>query len=894
MNRLIKKVEGNSVLLASIQNCEVQVTPILQGFITNFPEYTDHSINHSKAVLGYADHLLNTEVEKLNEDEAYILIMAGFLHDIGMCPTNEMKANVIESSAFKESGKKFEDYLRDIHHKVSYQYITTFWRELRIINETYAEAIALVGMGHRKVELLDFDTYNPEFVVKSGSEFVCLPYLAGVLRLADELDITNDRTPELLYNQYFPSNRISREEWVKHKANYFVSFNKPTIKITSKCFEKDLYYALLKQYNKIDGVIKYAQKIVYTIPQNERKLKIDFIKLEKDIKTIGFAPKEIGFTFDLQNTINTFIGENIYKNNFVAIRECLQNTIDTCRYRKQLSKDLYSPQINITLKEGELTISDNGLGMDEFIVENYFAKLAKSYYTENHVSKEFEAISQFGIGVFSYFLICDYFEVETKREDKPALKFRVTKNAENYFHFYDKVDKSSVGTTITFFLKIEVSFDELVEQVKHYIRFFEYPISIKYENRTELITSNTFDIDKLEMLGKGVMNESIKREYFETVQNLELIASQLNNGICEGKLGLLFSKNRLGIYSPIKDYDTFGTYDSSNIEVSQKGIFVGSLHRFGIKNLLGKINLKRKNDIDIGRYHIKNDPQIAAILKEFIEEILKKLFNNWKSLDLYERAELSTKLISNYFDDYGFYNVNLIENFHNELFFGVYTGEKIGYLSLSEISKFSKFVIVNDDSPFPRRYLYDYKTIGEIYAQLQLPLVLQNRGYVAKYLLEIFKSKNSKVEILVTQKHWFYKIEPESALTLEYNLLSRRYNAYPFNKPHLYAHLNLLADHAFNIDHPIVKYFSLHKSDILKNQKLFKAFEEFFKELSSFIYDLHSNREKTKDPMSETVYLNSILEEINRSQATSFALSEKDFPSWVNVLIGWKEINEVP
>jgi metal-dependent HD superfamily phosphatase/phosphodiesterase len=207
MNRLLNKVKDNSILIASIQNCEVQVTPILQGFITNFPEYTDHSINHSKTVLGYADLLLNTELEKLNEDEAYILIMAGFLHDIGMCPTKEMKSNIIESDSFRESGKDFEDYLRDIHHKVSYQYITTFWKELRIVNETYAEAIALVGMGHRKVELLDFDLYNPEFVVKSGSEFVCLPYLAGVLRLADELDITNDRTPELLYNQYFPSRR---------------------------------------------------------------------------------------------------------------------------------------------------------------------------------------------------------------------------------------------------------------------------------------------------------------------------------------------------------------------------------------------------------------------------------------------------------------------------------------------------------------------------------------------------------------------------------------------------------------------------------------------------------------------------------------------------------------
>ena len=212
-----------------------------------------------------------------------------------------------------------------------------------------------------------------------------------------------------------------------------------------------MYYALLKQYNKIDGVIKYVQKIANTIPQNDRKLKVDYLKLEKDIKTIGFVPKEIGFTFDLQNTINTFIGDNIYQNKFVAIRECLQNAIDTCRYRKQLSKVPYTPEIALTLKEDKLIVSDNGLGMDEFIVEHYFSKLAKSYYTESKISKEFEAISQFGIGVFSYFLICDFFEIESKQDGKSAIKFRATKNAENYFHFYDNSERKPAGTTITFF-----------------------------------------------------------------------------------------------------------------------------------------------------------------------------------------------------------------------------------------------------------------------------------------------------------------------------------------------------------------------------------------------------------------------------------------------------------
>ena len=886
MNRLIKKIEGNANLFSSVQNCETQVTPILQGFITNFPEYTDHSINHSKTVLGYAAHLLSTELDKLNEDEVYILIMAGFLHDIGMCPTNEMKEQIKESSTFKESGKSFEDHLRDIHHKLSYQYITTFWKELKIVNETYAEAIGLVGMGHRKVELLDFNKYNPEFVVKSGSDFVCLPYLAGVLRLADELDITNDRTPELLYNEYFPTNKISKEEWEKHKANYFVSFNKPTIKITSKCFEKDLYYALLKQYNKIDGVIKYVQKIVNTIPQNERRLKVEYLKLEKDVKTIGFIPKEIGFTFDLQNTINTFIGDNIYQNKFVAIRECLQNAIDTCRYKKQISKSSYSPEINITLKDGKLIVSDNGLGMDEFIVENYFSKLAKSYYTETRVSKEFEAISQFGIGVFSYFLLCDYFEVESKQEGKPSIKFRATKNAENYFHFYDNVEKPEIGSTITFFLSKDISFDDLLDQVKHYIRFFEYPISIEYENRQEHIVSNNFELNRFELLGKR-----IDREYYEVLQDLELIDAPLNNDLCEGNLGLLFSKDDTGTYLPIHDYDTFKTYHSSNIELSQKGIFVGSIDHTDVRNVIGKINLKRKNEIDIGRYHIKNSKQLSVITQQFIEDIFTKVFKNWESKSPIKKERLTTDLIRFYFSDYQSNNVSLLEKFYNEVFFSVFTGSKIEYLSLSKILEFEEIVIVHEDTPFSHNSLYNYHNVNEIYSQLKKPLLLQNRGKVAGFLLDIFKSKKHHIEIISSDKHWFYYIKTKVTSTSDYKFFSQKYEGYTFDKPHICAYTNLYVERVFNKQHEILGHISINEEKISKDQRQFKVIEEFLHEMSQFVFKFHSSTSKLKDPSSEIKFLSSILDKLNKSQGTHFILSEKDFPSWINEQINWKNVS---
>ncbi|KKR32236.1 MAG: HD domain protein, partial [Candidatus Falkowbacteria bacterium GW2011_GWF2_39_8] len=83
MKRLLERMKGNATLIASIDGCTKQITPILQKFITNFPDYTDHSIDHSMGVLKYISFLIDSELEKLNEDEIYILILAGLLHDIG-------------------------------------------------------------------------------------------------------------------------------------------------------------------------------------------------------------------------------------------------------------------------------------------------------------------------------------------------------------------------------------------------------------------------------------------------------------------------------------------------------------------------------------------------------------------------------------------------------------------------------------------------------------------------------------------------------------------------------------------------------------------------------------------------------------------------------------------
>ena len=60
-------------------------------------------------------------------------------------------------------------------------------------------AIAQVCSGHRKADLWNPAAYPMPCPVGKGRT-VCLPYLAALLRLADELDIAFDRNFSFLYD----------------------------------------------------------------------------------------------------------------------------------------------------------------------------------------------------------------------------------------------------------------------------------------------------------------------------------------------------------------------------------------------------------------------------------------------------------------------------------------------------------------------------------------------------------------------------------------------------------------------------------------------------------------------------------------------------------------------
>lgn len=760
-NRLEERLQRtNSDLYSKLQNTASEVELLLQEYSKNFQEYTDHSIKHTRQVFDYASQLLSDEqIKNLNDDEVYVLSMACYLHDVGMCIPEDKIKDIEDTEEILEYRKNYpdkpvQDFIRDIHHVLSYKFIVNEMELLGIPNKKYAEAIGLVAQGHRKVDLSNVDIYKPKFIVKSGRDFVCLPYLSAIIRIADELDITNIRTPRLLTKYYMPNNEFSQREWKKHIATTIVSVlpDDDTIRYEVVCTTQDIYAALQEQFQKIDDTILYGQKIIKNISNTgKREFCLDYTKLDVEYKFEGFDPKGIKFSFDVKNVVNTLIGEDLYSNKMAAFREVIQNAIDTCRYKKVIQGEKYKPEIKIDIFDNKISIYDNGLGMDDFIIENYFGKLASSYYQQESVAKKYDAIGQFGIGVFSYFLVAEYIDIETKSNKSEALKFRIDKDPNNYFHFFDKTHVTQNGSKITLYYKkdFEVDKDTIKNFIENTFRYIEFPIVINSNKTSFLLEKQPYQIDAINDL-----KAALYFRYKDKFDEFEYISYNYNEDDYEGVAIFYYLKDLnnhdeyLGRYFDNEILFKNSRHTSSSYEISQKGVFVNNLsNHFAIPNSKGIINLKTKAKINLNRQGFSETKFLDSIIKKVNKALLTKFFDS--QIPLLKKNKLP-RFCFNYL------NNNLTLGVSHYAYFKVLYNSEFLVLNKEEILELDyEELIVTDLKKIKQNYEH------QIYIDPILKLKNKNSDEIFYYFKSIFGGShnieldlnNEKLMILFKKKN---------------------------------------------------------------------------------------------------------------------------------------------
>ena len=240
---------------------------VLSGYKTLFPDFTDHTELHSLSVIDFCNGLLGAEqIDRMNADEIYTLLMGCYLHDAGMGITRkdyEVFGEELGLSRYVESHPqtKITDIVREFHHEFSGCFIRKYAALFDFPSPEHLFAVVQVSRGHRRTELFDEKEYPAALRVQSGNT-VCLPFLAALIRLADEIDVTAARNPVFLYD--VDSMQASLDVWhlQLHRATRDLLITPERLTMIVDTENDELYWTLCEIRNKMQMTLDYCREVM--------------------------------------------------------------------------------------------------------------------------------------------------------------------------------------------------------------------------------------------------------------------------------------------------------------------------------------------------------------------------------------------------------------------------------------------------------------------------------------------------------------------------------------------------------------------------------------------------------------------------------------------------------
>ncbi len=255
---------------------------ILSNYLLIFPTFTDHTELHSLNVIDFCNKIIGAQLEKLNADEIYSLLMGCYFHDTGMGITAK---DYKEFSREIDFGDYFEthcrenisDIIRDFHNEFSGRFLKKYSALFDIPSEEHLKAIIQISRGHRKTDLTDENEY-PIALPVSGGNTICLPYLSALIRLADEIDVAAGRNLSFLYQTDLLTNEKDIIEFGKHEAIKEVFVCEDRFILAVDTDEEFVYNNIKKMASKMQKTIDDCQRAVtnrtpYTITQTSIEIR---------------------------------------------------------------------------------------------------------------------------------------------------------------------------------------------------------------------------------------------------------------------------------------------------------------------------------------------------------------------------------------------------------------------------------------------------------------------------------------------------------------------------------------------------------------------------------------------------------------------------------------------
>ncbi len=419
-----------------------------KDIIRFFPNFTLHDITHIRNVCNWMTELLGERANELTAQDAAMLLMSACCHDIGMSVSAEQEKKLEEEYNSKAEQR---EYVRLHHHERVGEHLTP-----NVWNDKLDKDMHLQKNGITIDDLIDLcESHGEALKVPTDKKEYDLRLCAVLLRLADILDFDSSRAPQSLFEHMgldAPENfeqEISQLEWIKNRSGSFKIVDGELV-YTARYNDPNIEHKVNEYLKWVKEEIEACREYISIYAGNWNDLRLPF-KITPVIVRNGYEGGDFHITMDQERIINLLAGENLYSDSCVFVRELLQNSIDAILWRGE--NDPYfdakkDGKIKITTwhdetGQGWFKIEDNGTGMDENIIKNYFLRAGRSYYTSDDFEKErdiysrnktYKPISRFGIGILSCFMSDknNKLEVSTKRYShdraikNPGLRLSVT------------------------------------------------------------------------------------------------------------------------------------------------------------------------------------------------------------------------------------------------------------------------------------------------------------------------------------------------------------------------------------------------------------------------------------------------------------------------------------
>lgn len=443
----------------------------------------------------------------------------------------------------------------------------------RRVDPRQAEIIAMIMQGRTAREA--FNENMPPTVPYSNGVRVHVQFIAACVHLAAAFILDDPAVKEQII-ALMPS---SAEFNGKHLEECFKVTSvgphphlQAAVRVRIHCSDAEAHRALKRYERRTQRFLSNLNRLV--------RPRFLFTGVHFDISSSGYQPIDLKFSVDTSSALQLFMGDTLYSDRRVFLRELIQNAVDACNMRKLFEPD-YAPAINVDFSPGitEIKVRDNGIGMSKQWIEKYFLNIGLSFYQSDEINRinrdadiQLSFISRFGIGFLSCFLVADSVVVKTRKSGEDGLMVTIT-NVDDYFDVRLLREDIPVGTEVTVVLK---------KNSKRYSRSLEYLGYLKTNVRFLPMTMTVTDEHGMPMiLGREPM------DYDEEIIWGRKFTAKLDYRRSRGFLLLRVLENSDYIY----DLES----SQGGISIFQDGIFITQvdylLPESARGHIVGRLNL---------------------------------------------------------------------------------------------------------------------------------------------------------------------------------------------------------------------------------------------------------------------------------------------------------------